>query len=130
MTRSTAPPLLPRAAAIPAAKLRDGSAGDDGTLAAANRPVAGSSRITLVNVPPVSTPITAPGGRTAIWRQAGIGSVRKRWATAECIAIPTAIASSLRIMWFEWQEATCSWSCCPSGITPRNIMQPGMRCST
>jgi simple sugar transport system permease protein len=32
-----------------------------------------------------STPITAPGGRTAIWRQAGIGSVRKRWATAECI---------------------------------------------
>jgi hypothetical protein len=52
--------------------------------------------MTSVSVPPVSTPITGPAWAAPINRQSGRGSVRNRWAIVACIAIPTAIASTLR----------------------------------
>src|SRR5436190_19761781 len=38
--------------------------------------------------------------------QSGMLSVKNRYATAACMATPTAIASSLRIIRLEWHEAT------------------------
>ena len=47
--------------AMPLPKPRDGSSGVDGVLATTARPVAGSSSVTSVNVPPVSTPTMTRG---------------------------------------------------------------------
>src|SRR5207244_3423249 len=63
--------------AMPLPNPREGSSGVDGVLAVHSRPVAGSSSVTSVNVPPVSMPtiMRAPGcfGVSAI-RQARRGS--------------------------------------------------------
>ncbi len=65
-----------------------------------------------------------------VYNFAAAACAKKRWAIAACIAMPTAMLASFRIMRLEWQGATGSFGSRPSGITPRNIMQPGMRCNT
>ncbi len=46
------------------------------------------------------------------------------------MAMPNAMAASFSTMRLEWQGAMWPWPSAPSGMTPKNIMQPGMRWST
>ena len=59
--RRRSSPAIFSTSAMPLPKPREGSSGVDGVLAVQTRPVAGSSSVTSVNVPPVSMPTMTRG---------------------------------------------------------------------